>query len=69
MKRKMLRVVVILSLGVTLSLSMSGCAEKGDGETGLADIQSAIVHDGDEIGNSSREGDDSEVRNNSEACC
>lgn len=60
MRRKMLRTVGILSLGVTLCLGMAGCVGKGDGEPGLQDIQSITIHD-DEIGSNSKMEDGSEA--------
>lgn len=53
MRRKMLRTAGILSLSFVLSLSMAGCAGKGDGEPGTLDIQSVTINDSDGIGSNS----------------
>ncbi|MDE5598038.1 MAG: hypothetical protein K2J04_09405, partial [Lachnospiraceae bacterium] len=53
MRRKMFRTAGTLFLSFVLSLGMSGCAGKGDGEPATLDIQSATLHDSDGTGSNS----------------
>lgn len=68
MRRKMLRTAGILSLSFVLSLSMVGCAGKGDGESGTLDIQSVTINDSQstELNNGDGQGDSSEIKDSAE---
>ena len=52
MRRNMLRTAGILILSFALSMSMVGCAGKGDDEPGTSDIQNGTLHDSDGISES-----------------